>query len=533
MRVPALRGASLSEASRWAALNYQRLSSAAISEKEEEEEGEEGNPAAQAKISRGNTIASHQQGRLPFVNRKLKKGAQVALDHDFHPSPHNAHSLQVSFSVEIQALCQQGKLDIALQRLLLRGQLCSTRKVYLSLLKACIQQQALPQALQIHAHLVRHKADLTGVIGDYLVVTLAKCGGVELARQISGALPRRTVFSWTSMIAAYTDSGQALQALNMYRLMHEDGVEPDHYTFVSVLKACGSISDVEQGKQLHIDAHRMGFASDIFVGNTLVSMYGKCGDVVKAENVFCELSVHNDVAYNAMLSVYVEQGYTENVLHLYRQMQEQKVSSNELTYAITIQACHALADKDDTTLCTKAMALEIGRALHHDAHKISLDSDSFVGNMLVSMYGKCGMVADAESVFCMLSSRDVKSWTQMLSVYVEQGQGEKALQFYRHMHLNGVHSDSYMFVAALQACSTVLEKGDTLLSDKPSVKETFLEIGVALHSDARSKSLSSDVFVATALLTMYGKFGRLAEAENVFDKLSQLTIVSWTAMLSA
>ncbi|KAI5067593.1 hypothetical protein GOP47_0018121 [Adiantum capillus-veneris] len=60
-----------------------------------------------------------------------------------------------------------------------------------------------------------------------------------------------------------------------------------------------------------------------------------------------------------------------------------------------------------------------------------------------------------------------------------------------------------------------------------------LEIGMALHQDARLNGYTPYVYVATALLTMYGKFGRLVEAEDIFHNLSEPTIVSWTAMLSA
>ncbi|MCO5581395.1 hypothetical protein L7F22_035279 [Adiantum nelumboides] len=488
-----------------------------VARQEEEEEDEED------KVDRRTSTCSHHQGNFSLV-REIPKRVSDGPSRN-HP--------QVPFLSQIRSLCQQGNLDCALQRLLVRDRLCSTRDVYLCLLRTCILQQALPQAMQIHAHLVNHKADLTGVVGDYVVVALAKCGGVELARQVSASLPRRTVFSWTSMISAYTDAGLAHEALNMYQLMLEDGVEPDHYTFVSLLKACGSLPDLERGKQLHHEAQRMGFASDVFVGNTLVSMYGKCGDVLKAENVFSGLLVHDDVACNAMLSVYVEQGCTSKVLQLYRQMQDRGINGNELTLGITIQACHTLAEEVDAPEYIKKMAFEIGRALHHDARNMGFNSSAFVANMLVSLYGKCGMVPEAEAVFCMLPTRDAQFWTIMLSVYVEQLQGKKALQFYKHMLFNDMHSDSYMLVTALQACSNLSEKNIGPFLDGLSAEEVGLEIGMALHQDARWHGFTPYVYVATALLTMYGKFGRLVEAEDIFHNLSERTIVSWTAMLSA
>ncbi|KAH7316071.1 hypothetical protein KP509_21G077300 [Ceratopteris richardii] len=387
--------------------------------------------------------------------------------------------------------------------------------------------------MQIHDYLVKYKADLSGIVGDYLVVTLAKCGGLELARSISALLPQRTVFSWTALISAYTDAGRSHEALSMYQSMLEEGIEPDHYTFVSLLKACGSILDLNQGQQLHLEAKRMGLASDVFVGNTLVSMYGKCGDIPEAENVFVGLSVHDEVAFNSMLSVYIEQGCVVKALQLYRQMQEQGVRGNSLTFGITIQACHALAELEDAPDHMKDMALEIGRGLHHDAWRAGLTSDAFLANMLVSLYGKCGVISESEAVFCMFNSQDAQFWTIMLSAYVEQPEGEKALQFYRNMLLNGIRSDSYIYVAALQACLFLIEKTSDVFPDGSSAQELGLEVGMALHEDLKRAGFISDVYVATALLTMYGKFGKLVEAEEIFYSLSEYTVVSWTAILTA
>eukprot|EP00250_Pteridium_aquilinum_P035376 c9282_g1_i1 orf=40-873(+) len=222
----------------------------------------------------------------------------------------------------LQTLCSKGQLDTAINALfrLIRPPSTDT---FVSLLKACLKQKSLPHAKQIHAYITHQLIPLRGFLGDYLVVTLAKCGAAVEAWQISHSLPRRTVFSWSAIISAYVDCGYYSEALKLFQCMQEEHVEPNKFTLVSLFKACGLIPDLLQGKRLHDYARRRGCASDAFVGSSLVCMYGKCGTVAEAEDAFCALFPQDIVSWTSLLSAYVEQGQGEKALLLYRQMQEE------------------------------------------------------------------------------------------------------------------------------------------------------------------------------------------------------------------
>ncbi|KAJ7540609.1 hypothetical protein O6H91_10G022800 [Diphasiastrum complanatum] len=84
------------------------------------------------------------------------------------------------------------------------------------------------------------------------------------------------------MIAGYAQNGLGKEALGLYEQMKQEVVQPDNVTFVLLLKACGSLEALEQGKQLHSDIIKRGFQSDVIVGNTLVDMYAKCGSTEDA-----------------------------------------------------------------------------------------------------------------------------------------------------------------------------------------------------------------------------------------------------------
>lgn len=438
----------------------------------------------------------------------------------------------------VQTLCDEGQLQKAMSLLSsLHAPLSSI--TYIALLKACNKKKSLLYVKQVHSHLAVHQTSLTGLLGDYLVVTLAKCNCVDDALVILRALPCHTVFSWTAIISAYADAGYGSKALEMYLCMQEDGLEPDGYTFVSLFKACGSIPDLKEGRKLHTEARARGFTCDMFVCNTLISMYGKCGAIEEAEDVFCQLSSRDTVSWNAMLSVYVEQGQGQRALQLYRQMHYEGKSFDSHTLMFALRACSiCLVETEDSCHrskekgLTRAKCLEIGQALHAIVRTKGMLHNVFIGNTLVSMYGKCGAIQEAENVLSVLSERDVVTWTAMLSACVEQGQGARALHMYRRMQEESKSPDQVAFVMAIQACTTIAEMAEALVMQKNLSKSMSLEIGKALHADAQRNGFGLDLIVGNAFLNLYGKCRAVQEAEEVFKVLVQRDVVSWCAMLS-
>lgn len=404
----------------------------------------------------------------------------------------------------------------------------------LTFLKECIKLKALTQARRLHAHIFLLISEPSILLQEHLVLTFAKLGGLDDALYMFNRLLRQTVFSWTAVISGYADYGQAYEAIHMYEHMLKEGVEPDRFTFISLFQACGSIGNLELGKELHLEAQRQDFSSNIFVSNTLISMYGKCGGIAEAEDVFYGLTFRSVVSWTAMISVYVENNQAEKSLRLYRQMQAEGVSPNDQTFVGAMQACGFLAEMESACnvdgKVTEMMALELGQALHVDAWRAGFSSDIYVATTLISMYGKCGAISEAETTFTRLSKHNVASCTAMISAYAELGHGEKALLVYKQMQEQGIKPNEHTLVCTLQACDALTNK-DGLVGQ--ANKARSWEICKALHADAHTKSFASGEFLGNTLVSMYGKHGIIKEAEDVFVGLHQRSVVSWTAMLSA
>ncbi|GMP24784.1 hypothetical protein CsSME_00001935 [Camellia sinensis var. sinensis] len=93
--------------------------------------------------------------------------------------------------------------------------------------------------------------------------------------------------SWTATITGYVQSGgHDKEAIELYYRMIEGQVVPNHFTFSSLLKACGNLSDPEAGEQIYTNAVKHGLASVNCMGNSLISMYARSGRMEDARKAF-------------------------------------------------------------------------------------------------------------------------------------------------------------------------------------------------------------------------------------------------------
>ena len=89
--------------------------------------------------------------------------------------------------------------------------------------------------------------------------------------------------------------------------MQRRGFSPNAVTFISILKACGSIGASDKGQDIHAQILKEELVKkDIVVANALVDMYAKCGMFGKAQEVFDDLKVRTVVSWNALISGYTK-----------------------------------------------------------------------------------------------------------------------------------------------------------------------------------------------------------------------------------
>ncbi|KAI5063622.1 hypothetical protein GOP47_0022169 [Adiantum capillus-veneris] len=379
---------------------------------------------------------------------------------------------------------------------------------YLCSLKACASVGAIHLGQDLHSEIERCKVlkeDL--VIGNALVEMYACCGCVLKAQEVFDKLSSHDVISWTSLISGFVEHGYGDRALECFEQMQLKGVPPDAITFVWILKACADTKTVGKGQEIHAEIERRGLlVIDALIGNTVVDLYIKCSLLDIAQQVFDTLPVQNLAAWNALIGGYVDDGSCDEALRCFEEMESEGISPDPVTFICILKACGSTG------------ALNAGQKIHAEIERRRfLRSDVVLGNALLDMYAKCGFLSAAREVCDGLSARNVISWTTLIKGYAEHGHGEEALQCLKLMQCEGVPPNSVTFVCSLKACSGIGAK------DKGRIVHIEIE---------RRGLLEVDPVVGNTLVYMYARFGDLAAAQLVFNKLSVQDIVSWTALMA-
>lgn len=371
-------------------------------------------------------------------------------------------------------------------------------------LQKCRKEKDLACARRVHAHIRDHGLEENAAIGNYLVPTLADCGGLLEAQQVFDKLAHKNEHSWTFLIQGYVERGEYEHALKLYQNMREHGIPPNRYTLQLVLKTCAKLQNVEKGMETHAEMIRNTFEDNRFVASTLVDMYVKCGLLAEAQEVFDELVVRDIVSWTALIAGYAEHGPCEEALRCFDRMQAEGTFPDVVTFVCSLKACTSLG------------AIDKAREIHMEIVKVGLEGELFVGSVLVDMYAKCASLKEAEKAFDRLLVRDVVLWNVIIAGYSDHGQGDKAVDCLRKMRHEGVSPNTLTFISFLQGYdgSGAIDR----------IHNIHIEIG--------KEGLEGDPLVGSALVDLYAKCGVLPEAQKVFDKLLSRNVISWTALIS-
>ncbi|EFJ35863.1 hypothetical protein SELMODRAFT_77892, partial [Selaginella moellendorffii] len=109
----------------------------------------------------------------------------------------------------------------------------------------------------------------------------------------------------------------------------------DSLTFAAVLKACGSLGDLETGRKIHAEEIGSLHRDDPVVGSSLVSFYGKCGSVDEARQRFPEKNV---VSYNTMIAGNPQAGELSSCFDLVARMAIEGLTPDEQSFSSVLAA---------------------------------------------------------------------------------------------------------------------------------------------------------------------------------------------------
>ncbi|OEL28504.1 hypothetical protein BAE44_0010482 [Dichanthelium oligosanthes] len=75
-----------------------------------------------------------------------------------------------------------------------------------------------------------------------------------------------------------------------------------------------------------------------FVGNCLIDMYSKCGDVDTARNVFDGMPKRNEVSWTSMMSGYGMHGRGNEAMDIFENMQKAGFVPDDVSFLLPVQS---------------------------------------------------------------------------------------------------------------------------------------------------------------------------------------------------
>jgi len=241
------------------------------------------------------------------------------------------------------------------------------------------------------------------------------------------------------------------------------------------------------------------------LGLRLIRAALNVGDFNRARQLFDNIPQPDPTTCSTLISALTTHGLPNEAIKIYSSLRAPGIKPDRPVFLAAAKACAVSGD-----------ALRV-KEVHDDATRSGVMNDVFVGNALIHAYGKCKCVEGARRVFDDLVVRDVVSWTSLLSCYVKCGFHWKGVSVFREMGWRGVKPNPVTVSSILPACSELKD----------------LKSGKAIHGFVVRHGMVENVFVCSALVSLYAKCLSVREARAVFDLMPHRDVVSWNGVLTA
>ncbi|XP_050204397.1 pentatricopeptide repeat-containing protein At3g49740 [Mercurialis annua] len=347
---------------------------------------------------------------------------------------------QITYNVMIDGLIGVGSFDDALImfRKMLRRCLRPTEFTLVSFMGSCLDADF---GYQCHALAIKMGFEACTFIGNATVTMYSNLGELNAARVVFERLPKKDLVSWNTMISSYAQGNFSKWAILTFLEMRRTGTEPDDFTFGSLL---ASLELVEIVEMVHAVVVRNSLISNMQVSNALISAYSKNGNIEKAYQIFGDMSSRNIISWNSIISGFLLNELPLVGLEKFVELQLTKLRPNEYTISIVLSICAGIS------------SLRQGKQVHGYIMRLEFTSEGSLGNILITMYAKCGLIDWSSRVFNSMTKRDVVTWNALISAYAQHGKGNEAVQCFEAMQrLSTVRPNDVTFTIILSACSHV------------------------------------------------------------------------------
>ncbi|KAL5167388.1 Pentatricopeptide repeat-containing protein [Glycine soja] len=352
---------------------------------------------------------------------------------------------------------------------------------------------------QIHAQVLKANLHQDLFVAPKLIAAFSLCRHLASAVNVFNHVPHPNVHLYNSIIRAHAhNSSHRSLPFNAFFQMQKNGLFPDNFTYPFLLKACSGPSSLPLVRMIHAHVEKIGFYGDIFVPNSLIDSYSRCGNagLDGAMSLFLAMEERDVVTWNSMIGGLVRCGELQGACKLFDEMPDRDMVSWN-----TMLDGYAKAGEMDT-------AFELFERMPW--------RNIVSWSTMVCGYSKGGDMDMARMLFDRCPVKNVVLWTTIIAGYAEKGLAREATELYGKMEEAGMRPDDGFLLSILAACA---ESG-------------MLGLGKRIHASMRRWRFRCGAKVLNAFIDMYAKCGCLDAAFDVFSgMMAKKDVVSWNSMI--
>ncbi|CAH8281098.1 unnamed protein product [Arabidopsis lyrata] len=340
-------------------------------------------------------------------------------------------------------------------------------------LKACARLRQVKYGKEIHTHVIVRGSDASLCVVNSLINMYTECGEMHDGVHLFESMSERDVFSWTTLIDAYSQMGQEEKAVATF---------------------------------LKIEIFRR-LGDSLSVSNSMMKMYSTCGKLDSASVLFQGMRRRDIITWSTIIGGYSQAGLGEEVFMCFSWMRQAGPKPTDPALASLLSVSGTMA------------VLEQGRQVHALALYLGLEQNSTIRSALINMYSKCGSIEEASKIFEETDTDDIVSLTAMINGYAEHGNTKEAIDLFEKSLKVGLRPDTVTFISVLTACSHSgqLDLGFryfNLMQDEYNIRPVKEHYG--------------------CMVDLLCRAGRLSDAEKMINEMPwKKDDVVWTTLLNA
>ncbi|XP_006655361.2 pentatricopeptide repeat-containing protein At2g20540 [Oryza brachyantha] len=304
------------------------------------------------------------------------------------------------------------------------------------------------------------------------------------------------------------------------------------------LRGCVTFRDL-----LRVHAHvvRLCLSQSSYLATQIVHLCNAHGRAAHAARVFSQVREPNLHLHNAMIKAYSQNHQHRDAVAVYVRMlrcptfpPDGRAGGDRFTYPFLLKACGGLA------------ALELGKQVHAHVVRSGCQSNAIVENSLIEMYTRAGDLELAHKVFDGMRDRDVVSWNTLISAHARLGLMRKARALFNSMPNKTIVSWTAMvsgytavrnFSGAVEAFRSMQTEGFepddvSIVTVLPACAQLgALELGRWIYAYCDKHGMLRRTHICNGLMEMYAKCGRIDQALQMFDGMTEKDVISWSTAI--